>query len=274
MDRLTTFTGFFKSRPGADGVATVTDGLSQTGKTGVRCRSISLTYDNRPVFDRFSLDFEAGACTCLLGPSGCGKSTLIRIISGAKDIAYRGEIQLVEAEKGLSVAWMSQKDLLLPWLSVLDNIMLGAKLRGEGDETTVEKAYMLLAKAGMTGDGHKYPPALSGGMRQRVALLRTLMEQRDILLMDEPFSALDALTRLRLQDLSATLTRGKTVILVTHDPLEALRLADRIVVLGGTPATIVGDIRPGGVAPRESGGPEIVKEYPRLLKTLLGGDGA
>jgi putative hydroxymethylpyrimidine transport system ATP-binding protein len=233
-----------------------------------------LSYDKRPVFDQLSLDFEAAACTCLLGPSGCGKSTLIRIISGAKDIAYGGEIQRREAEAGLSVAWMSQKDLLLPWLSVMDNIMLGAKLRREKDEKTVEKASLLLEKAGMTGEGNKYPAALSGGMRQRVALLRTLMEESDILLMDEPFSALDALTRLRLQDLSATLTRGKTVILVTHDPLEALRLADRIIVLGGTPATIVADIRPGGVPPRESGGPEIVKEYPRLLKTLLGEEAA
>ena len=252
----------------------MTAGLSQEGKAGVRCLGISLTYDQRPVFDGLSLDFEAGACTCLLGPSGCGKSTLIRIISGAKDIAYGGEVQVAGEGAGISVAWMSQKDLLLPWLSVMDNIMLGAKLRGEKEEKIKDKARLLLAKAGMTGDGKKYPAALSGGMRQRVALLRTLMEERDILLMDEPFSALDALTRLRLQDLSATLTRGKTVILVTHDPLEALRLADRIVVLGGTPAAIVADIRPRGLVPRESGGPDIVKEYPRLLKTLLSEDAA
>lgn len=243
---------------------------SQDKEYGVCCQNLSVSYAGTPLFDNFSLDFESGGCTCLLGPSGCGKSTLIRVISGAKSITYSGKV-LFEKHGGEkeAVAWMSQKDLLLPWLTVLDNIMLGAKLRGDVNDGLRAKALQLLSAAGMENYQKNYPAVLSGGMRQRVALLRTLMEEREVILMDEPFSALDALTRLKLQDLSATLTRGKTVILVTHDPLEALRLGDRIVVLGGSPARIVSDIRPKGSVPRKSGGASIMEEYPRLLKTLL-----
>lgn len=238
---------------------------------GVSCRDINIVYDKAPLFDGISVDFAAGQCTCLLGPSGCGKSTLLRIISGAKSIAHSGEVTF-SGEKGetMAVAWMSQKDLLLPWMTVLGNITLGAKLRGEKHADIAIRAKQMLKSAGMEGCEKMYPAALSGGMRQRVALLRTLMEEKSVLLMDEPFSALDALTRLKLQDFSAQLTRGKTVILVTHDPLEALRLGDRIIVLGGSPARIVADIVPGGVAPRKSEDPVLVREYPRLLQTLLG----
>ena len=243
---------------------------SQAGLVGVYCRNIDMSYGNKPLFENLSIDFESGHCTCLLGPSGCGKSTLIRMISGVKSIAYTGEIGFQEGvNQRESIAWMSQKDLLLPWLTVIDNINLGAKLRGELTEAAQDKARQMLVDAGMADCEKQYPSVLSGGMRQRVALLRTLLEQRPVILMDEPFSALDALTRLKLQDLSAKLTRGKTVILVTHDPMEALRLGDRIVVLGGSPAGVVADFRPDGGIPRKSGGPILLKEYPRLLETLM-----
>ena len=243
---------------------------SQVGTVGVYCRNIDMSYGNKPLFENLSIDFEAGHCTCLLGPSGCGKSTLIRMISGVKSIAYKGEIGFQEGvNERESIAWMSQKDLLLPWLTVIDNINLGAKLRGELTEEVQDKARQMLVDAGMADCEKQYPSVLSGGMRQRVALLRTLLEERPVILMDEPFSALDALTRLKLQDLSAKLTRGKTVILVTHDPMEALRLGDRIVVLGGSPACVVADIKPDGEVPRKSGGSILLKEYPRLLETLM-----
>lgn len=239
-------------------------------ESGVRCLNVNVSYDNSPLFEDFSIDFDVGRCTCLLGPSGCGKSTLIRIISGSKAIPYSGEVLFRDQyERGQAVAWMSQKDLLLPWLSVIDNIMLGAKLRGQLSSTHREKALQMLGDAGMEKYSDMYPAVLSGGMRQRVALLRTLMEERAVILMDEPFSSLDALTRLKLQDLSAKLTRGKTVILVTHDPLEALRLGDRIVVLGGSPALVVSNIRPGGTVPRTSDSKVLTEEYPRLLQTLM-----
>ncbi|PHR26812.1 MAG: ABC transporter ATP-binding protein [Desulfotalea sp.] len=243
---------------------------SKTGVQGVSCRNINMSYDKKLVFENLCLDFEEGRCTCLLGPSGCGKSTLIRIISGNKSIVYTGDVRFREGvNNSEAVAWMSQKDLLLPWMTVLDNVMLGAKLRGEITLEVRQKARQVLADAGMADYETCHPAVLSGGMRQRVALLRTLMEERPIILMDEPFSALDALTRLKLQDLSAQLTRGKTVILVTHDPMEALRLGDRIVVLGGSPAKVVADFKPEGSVPRESGGPVLVAEYPRLLQSLL-----
>ena len=119
---------------------------------------------------------------------------------------------------------MGQNDLLLPWLSLLDNILLGAKLRNEETVALQSKARFLMAEAGLTGYEDALPATLSGGMRQRGALLRTLMEERPVLLMDEPFSALDALARMKLQNLSAQLTRKATVLLVTHDPMEALRM--------------------------------------------------
>lgn len=242
----------------------------KTGPVGVSCCNIEMSYGSTHLFKDLTIDFEAGRCTCLLGPSGCGKSTLIRMISGVKSVAYKGKIGFQEgtSEEG-SIAWMSQKDLLLPWLTVIDNISLGAKLRGELTENVLIKARGLLVNAGMADYEKQYPAVLSGGMRQRVALLRTLLEERPVILMDEPFSALDALTRFKLQDLSAQLTRGKTVILVTHDPMEALRLGDRIVVLGGSPARIVADVTPDGEVPRPSGGTVLTREYPRLLQTLM-----
>lgn len=237
---------------------------------GVYCQDIDVSYGDKRLFENLSIVFEAGRCTCLLGPSGCGKSTLIRMISGVQTIVYKGEISFEGGVRGQeSIAWMSQRDLLLPWLTVLDNISLGAKLRGELTDDVQDTARQMLNDAGMADYETQYPSVLSGGMRQRVALLRTLLEERPVILMDEPFSALDALTRLKLQDLSAKLTRGKTVILVTHDPMEALRLGDRIVVLGGSPAGVVADMKPGGTVPRESGGSVLAEEYPRLLQTLM-----
>lgn len=240
---------------------------------GVTCHNINVSYDNKPLFENFSYGFEEGLCTCLLGPSGCGKSTLIRLISGTRDIDYSGEVFFREGIDPLeAIAWMSQKDLLLPWMTVLDNIMLGAKLRREITTAIRQKARQMLNQAGMGEYEKHYPAVLSGGMRQRVALLRTLMEERPVILMDEPFSALDALTRLKVQDFSAQLTRGKTVLLVTHDPMEALRLGDRIVVLGGSPAHIISEITLGGSVPRESSDKVIVNAYPRLLHTLINGE--
>jgi len=237
---------------------------------GVSCRNINVSYGHVPLFEDFSLDFVLGECTCLLGPSGCGKSTLIRIISGTKALSYTGKVFFQgDSGSGKAVAWMSQKDLLLPWLTVMDNILLGAKLRGEVDDSLRTKALGMLRDAGMESYSDNYPGVLSGGMRQRVALLRTLMEDRPVILMDEPFSALDALTRLKLQDLSARLTRGKTVIMVTHDPMEALRLGNRIVVLGGSPARVVADMTPEGSVPRKSDSAILSREYPRLLTTLM-----
>lgn len=231
---------------------------------------ITLVYQGEPLFNHLTLTVAGGLCTCILGPSGCGKSTLLKIISGNQSIPFQGRIRFDPIPHGEnSTAWMSQNDLLLPWLSVTENVLLGAKLRFEVNPDLRMTAARLIADAGLEAYSTQLPSALSGGMRQRVALLRTLMEDRPVLLMDEPFSALDALTRIKLQQLAAQLTKGKTVILVTHDPLEALRLGDHILVLRGSPVEVAASFTPEGVPPRDAGSTIVQEHYPLLLKALM-----
>jgi len=232
--------------------------------------NISLGFQGKTLFDGFSAEIPAKQCTCLLGPSGCGKSTLLRLVSGDKRLKCAGRVRfLPEGGQASPISWMAQNDLLLPWLTVLDNVILGAKLRGEICPELIEKAQQLLMEAGLEGKEAEFPGQLSGGMRQRVALLRTLMEDRPVILMDEPFSALDALTRMRLQNLAARLSNGKTVVAVTHDPMEALRLADRIVVLHARPVQIAAVLDLRGTPPRDPAGHEVQQAYPRLLSRLM-----
>ncbi len=161
---------------------------------------------------------------------------------------------------------MAQTDLLLPWLNVLDNVLLGSRLRGERPDR--QRALELLARVGLADAALARPETLSGGMRQRAALARTLMEDRPVVLMDEPFSGLDALTRLRLQALAAELLAGRTVLLITHDPLEALRLGDQVLVMNGRPATlhILPDLP--GIPPRDPGDPAVQAAYRAILRRL------
>lgn len=221
-----------------------------------------------PLFENLSLEIPAGKTTCILGPSGCGKSTLLRLISGGSGFDTKGAVEFIPEDSSM-VAWMGQDDLLLPWLSLIDNVMLGARLRGEVTEAHRQQAADLIIRARLAGDEKTLPQALSGGMRQRAALLRTLMEGRSVLLMDEPFSALDALTRIRLQDLSAELTRGTTTVLVTHDAAEALRMANRIIIMGGSPAEVKTTIDLHTLPPRSPDSREVLDHYGRLLELLL-----
>ena len=161
---------------------------------------------------------------------------------------------------------MAQQDLLLPWLNVLDNVTLGNRLRGE--RVDQQRALDLLMRVGLTDAALARPDALSGGMRQRAALARTLMEDRPVVLMDEPFSGLDALTRLRLQALAAELLAGRTVLLVTHDPLEALRLGEHILIMNGRPATLSALPDLPGVPPRDPGDPAVQDAYRAILRLL------
>ena len=241
---------------------------SPSSAIAVRLRDVSIDFSGNPLFTGLHLTLPAGKTTCILGPSGCGKSTLLKLIAGNPDITYRGTISF--SPPGLEVSWMGQNDLLLPWLSLHDNVMLGARLRGEVDHYVEEKATALLHSAGLATYERALPAQLSGGMRQRGALLRTLMEERSLLLMDEPFSALDALTRLKLQDLTAAMTREKTVLLVTHDPLEAIRLGEEIIIFSGTPAQVETISNLPGEVPRHAAAPETAKLHERLLDRLLG----
>lgn len=164
------------------------------------------------------------------------------------------------------VAYMAQQDLLLPWLSLRDNVLLGARLRGEVPEA--DKADYLLERAGLTALTEALPTSLSGGQRQRAALVRTLLEDRPVILMDEPFSALDPMTRLALQDLAAEMLTGRTVLLVTHDPLEALRLGHRVLVLEGRPARLQPPLHLEESPPRDVRAPGVLDLQATLLARL------
>ena len=226
----------------------------------------SLRYAGAWLFDRLDFTLPAGQWTCLLGPSGVGKSSFLRLIAGLV-APEAGEVACSDGQPlAPRLAWMGQQDNLLPWLTVLGNVMLGARLRG--DPPDLAGAEALLARVGMIPQREQWPATLSGGQRQRAALARTLMEDRPVVLMDEPFSALDAITRARLQVLAAQLLAGRTVLLVTHDPLEALRLGHRIHVMAGQPARVEPPILPAGTPPRDLHDPALLARQGELLAGL------
>lgn len=189
------------------------------------------------LFRQLNFDLPAGETTCLLGPSGVGKTSLLRLIAGL-DPEVNATLQTSD---GLSLsgrmAYMTQSHSLLPWLTVLNNVLLGYRLR-RAKNLPLSRAYTLLEQIGLKNALQKKPAQLSGGMQQRVALARILLEDRSVLLMDEPFSALDTITRFQLHEIAADALRGRTVLLVTHDPLEALRLGHHIAIMSGHPAQI------------------------------------
>ena len=226
-------------------------------------RSAHIVLDGHVVAENLSLDFAAGRTTCLLGRSGVGKTSLLRHLAGL----------LPGTAPAGPVAYMAQRDLLLPWLSVLDNVLLGHRLRR--DETARRsaepRARSLLAEVGLADRLDALPQTLSGGMRQRAALARTLCEDRRVVLMDEPFGHLDAVTRFDLQDLAARLLEGRTVVMVTHDPLEALRMGHEIRVLSGNPLAPGPLIAPVGAVPRDPADPELLALQARLIQELRRG---
>jgi putative hydroxymethylpyrimidine transport system ATP-binding protein len=191
---------------------------------------------------------------------------LLRLIAGLAR-PERGALRCSDGQP-LSgrLAWMGQRDDLLPWLPTRANVMLGARLRGDQPEPA--RADSLLERVGLTPQRDQLPATLSGGQRQRAALARTLMEDRPVVLMDEPFSALDAITRARLQSLAAGLLAGRTVLLVPHDPLEALRLGHRVHVMAGQPARIEAPILPAGEPPRDLHDPDLMRLQGDLLARL------
>ncbi len=224
-----------------------------------------LVHGRAVLFDALDVTLPAGLTTCLLGPSGVGKTSLLRFIAGLEGGGGRVRCSDGKPLAG-RLAWMAQQDLLLPWATVRQNIGLGQTLRGERlDQTRITE---LLELVGLRGRGDDLPAVLSGGMRQRVALARTLMEDRPVILMDEPFSALDAITRHQLQDAAAKLLARRTVLLVTHDPLEALRLGHRVHVMSGRPAGLDAALAPPGAPPRDPRDPEIMALQGELLTRL------
>lgn len=222
------------------------DGLSKAYRVGGQ---------RLQVLDGLSLRAESGQFVTLIGPSGCGKSTVLNLVAGLQHpdeglIRFDG----VVAEQRLGrCGWMPQRDLLLPWRTVLDNVLLGPEVHRQSLSQAREEAQRLLPLFGLEGFGESYPAALSGGMRQRAALLRTFLTRSGVLLLDEPFGALDALTRASLQEwlLRVWHEFGYTVLFITHDVEEALFLSDRVYVLTERPARVCLELEVPLGRPRE-----------------------
>jgi ABC-type nitrate/sulfonate/bicarbonate transport system ATPase subunit len=193
-----------------------------------------------------TLSIAPGRFVSLIGPSGCGKSTMFNIIAGL--LQPSGGRVLIDGLDSTGiigrVGYMLQKDLLLSWRTVLDNVILGMEIQGVPLKDARERALPLLRRYGLSGFEHQYPRALSGGMRQRAALLRTLLFDTEIMILDEPFGALDAQTKLHMQEWLLRLWAdfGKTVVFVTHDVEEAIYLSDEVHVMGTRPGRILESI--------------------------------
>ncbi len=225
-----------------------------------------------------NLAVQEGHFACIIGPSGCGKSTLFNIIAGllpptTGDVTIDGKSIVCKAG---TVGYMLQKDLLLPWRTILDNIILGLEIRGVPRSQAVERALPLMEKYGLKGFDSHYPNELSGGMRQRAALLRTLLYDRDIMLLDEPFGALDAQTRLSMQNWLLEIWRdfGKTILFVTHDIDEAVYLSDDVFVFSPRPGHVQAKIHVPIERPRQSEDlttPRFMELKHHLLELLSAG---
>ncbi len=234
--------------------------------------NISKSFPGTDVFRGLSFYVDSHEFVSILGQSGCGKSTLLHIIAGVID-PDSGRVYLDNREitsRPGSVSYMPQNDLLLPWITVFRNICLPLLLQGRKARDLEETTKPNLDLFGLKGFEHCYPAQLSGGMRQRAALLRTYLHRTDIMLLDEPFGALDAITRERLQAwlLELMETLKTTVLLVTHDIDEAILLSDRIVVLSPRPARIA-DIAPVDLPRPRNSDQKLSWEFLSLKKRIL-----
>ncbi|OZI14394.1 nitrate ABC transporter ATP-binding protein [Sodalis-like symbiont of Philaenus spumarius] len=205
-------------------------------------RQVSHRFDALTALAPTDLEVQQGEFICLVGPSGCGKSTLFNVISGVL-VPDSGQVLIDGRDvtgSSCHVGYMLQKDLLLPWKTVIDNIVLGATVNGGASRAQRAQGVALARRYGLGEFLNHYPAALSGGMCQRVALMRTLAMEHDIMLLDEPFGSLDAQTRLAMQQwlLQVWSEQRRTVVFITHDIDEAIMLADRVVVMTPRPGSI------------------------------------
>ena len=222
-----------------------------------------------------TLSMPQGRFVSLIGPSGCGKSTIFNIIAGLLEpTSGRVLIDGVDATGTIGrVGYMLQKDLLLPWRTVLDNVVLGMEIQSVPMRIARERALPLLHRYGLSGFEYLYPNSLSGGMRQRAALLRTLLFDTDLILLDEPFGALDAQTKLQMQEWLLALWSdfAKTIVVVTHDIEEAIYLSDEVHVMATRPGRIIETIPVPIARPRHRASvltPEFVTIKQRCLELL------
>ncbi|MBK8742012.1 MAG: ABC transporter ATP-binding protein [Betaproteobacteria bacterium] len=228
-----------------------------------------------PAVENVNLSLNSGDFVTLVGPSGCGKSTLFNILVGLLAPDSGGELhidgKLVAADHLLGrVAFMPQRDMLMPWRTVLDNAILAAEIDGVPRAAARKRALDSLDRFGLRGFENHHPAQLSGGMRQRVALMRTFLFERDVMLLDEPFGALDALTRAMMQRWLLEVWEGakRTVLFITHDIDEAIFLGDRVLVMSARPGHIKMELPVPLPRPRA---PDIITSAPfvELKRTLL-----
>ena len=248
--------------------------MTAPGNRAIEVRGVSLTYAGRPpvhALDGVEFEVARDEFAALLGPSGCGKSTLLRVLAGLAS-PTTGEARADNA------AYMPQRDLLLPWRRVLGNAVFAAEMAGVPSAEARHRAEALLQRFGLAGFDGAWPAQLSGGMRQRLALLRTFLAPRETLLLDEPFGALDAITRRQmhgwLQNVLAA--EPRTVLLVTHDVEEALTLADTIYVMSPRPGRIVTRLPVELPRPRTAAtitSPEFTALKARLFTAIEGDSG-
>jgi ABC-type nitrate/sulfonate/bicarbonate transport system ATPase subunit len=241
---------------------------------------LSHSFGDLEVIEELDLRVRPGEVLGIVGPSGCGKSTLLELISGlreqtAGEIAVNGEP--APSERLESCAYMPQRDLLLPWLAAIDNAAIALRNRGSSRSAARRAAHPLFERFGLAGFERTRPAELSGGMRQRVAFLRTLLAGKPVLLLDEPFASLDAITRAEMQEwlAGALAAESRSVILVSHDVEEALYLSDRVLVLSPRPARAVAEI--SAPAPRATPrleavtSPGFINARERALEALTEG---
>jgi ABC-type nitrate/sulfonate/bicarbonate transport system ATPase subunit len=251
-----------------------------SGGAALAVEALRHGYGELEVLAGLDLAATPGDVVGVVGPSGCGKSTLLELMAGLADPAA-GRIA-VGGERSRSgrlarCAYMPQRDLLLPWLRAIDNAALALRNRGQGRDAARRAAAPLFERFGLAGFERARPGELSGGMRQRVAFLRTLLSGKPVLLLDEPFGGLDAITRAEMQEWLATALRAapRTAVLVTHDVEEALYLCDRVVVLSARPARAVAELSSPSprVTPRTAAvtSPEFSAARERALRALLEG---
>jgi NitT/TauT family transport system ATP-binding protein len=234
--------------------------------------NVGVSFGQERIYDRLSFEVRRGEFVCILGPSGCGKSTSLRMIGGLLEISTGRIIVDGRAPRDAwpEIAFVFQSPRLVPWRTALDNVMLGSELRfgaGEAKQRRT-RALELLDLVGLAGDARKYPSMLSGGERQRVAIARALAVDPKIVLMDEPFSALDPNMRARMRVEMERIwsETGKTVVFVTHDIEEALQLADRTVVLSNKPTRVLDVIELKTARPRAAAGHDLDAQREKLVR--------
>lgn len=240
----------------------------------LRIDGFSLRSGERALVRPLSFGLAPDSFTCLIGPSGCGKSSLLRWLAGVLPprLTVEGQASLAGAPLAPphpAVAYQPQQDTLFPWLTIAENAGLGLELAGMTRAKARARVAGYFAPFGLSGHEDSFPDQLSGGMRQRAAFLRTMVRDSRFLLLDEPFSALDAVTRLRMQGwlLARLAERPRGVLMVTHDLYEATQLADRILVMSARPGRIIADIPL--TTPRNARSEATLAETRALLKSLL-----